>query len=80
MRSLSLGLLLLLSVLFHRSHPASLEKNEITKGADQISEPQMEESNILEPLLRTKRHSHLSFCIYCCNCCKNKGCGMCCKT
>uniref|UniRef100_A0A8C5QJQ4 Uncharacterized protein n=1 Tax=Leptobrachium leishanense TaxID=445787 RepID=A0A8C5QJQ4_9ANUR len=38
------------------------------------------------PLLRTKRQSHLSVCIYCCNCCKNgkygksKGCGMCCRT
>ncbi|XP_056098611.1 hepcidin-1 isoform X1 [Rhinichthys klamathensis goyatoka] len=28
---------------------------------------------------RTKRQSHLSLCRYCCNCCRNKGCGYCCK-
>ncbi|KAK3541194.1 hypothetical protein QTP86_016207 [Hemibagrus guttatus] len=32
-----------------------------------------------EVLLRTKRQSHLSLCRYCCNCCKNKGCGFCCR-
>nr|XP_023668852.1 hepcidin [Paramormyrops kingsleyae] len=30
-------------------------------------------------LLRTKRQSHLSLCRYCCGCCKNKGCGYCCR-
>ncbi|XP_060756935.1 hepcidin-1-like [Neoarius graeffei] len=32
-----------------------------------------------EVLFRTKRQSHLSLCFYCYNCCKNKGCGYCCK-
>ncbi|XP_062841680.1 hepcidin-1 [Trichomycterus rosablanca] len=32
-----------------------------------------------EVLFRTKRQSHLSLCRYCCNCCKNKGCGFCCR-
>ncbi|XP_035266003.1 hepcidin-1 [Anguilla anguilla] len=31
-------------------------------------------------LSRTKRHhSIVSLCRYCCNCCKNKGCGYCCR-
>uniref|UniRef100_A0AAY4ADE0 Uncharacterized protein n=1 Tax=Denticeps clupeoides TaxID=299321 RepID=A0AAY4ADE0_9TELE len=33
----------------------------------------------LKTLFRTKRQSHLSLCHYCCNCCRNKGCGFCCK-
>ncbi|KAL0984780.1 hypothetical protein UPYG_G00146810 [Umbra pygmaea] len=28
---------------------------------------------------RFKRQSHLSLCYWCCNCCRNKGCGFCCK-
>ncbi|XP_043117485.1 hepcidin-1 isoform X2 [Puntigrus tetrazona] len=33
----------------------------------------------LQSLFRVKRQSHLSLCRYCCNCCRNKGCGYCCK-
>uniref|UniRef100_A0A8B9H3S3 Hepcidin n=1 Tax=Astyanax mexicanus TaxID=7994 RepID=A0A8B9H3S3_ASTMX len=33
----------------------------------------------VQVLFRTKRQSHLSLCRYCCNCCKNKGCGFCCR-
>ncbi|KAJ7985336.1 hypothetical protein DPEC_G00351010 [Dallia pectoralis] len=29
--------------------------------------------------LRVKRQSHLSLCRYCCKCCRNKGCGFCCR-
>ncbi|KAM7383099.1 hypothetical protein PAMP_002781 [Pampus punctatissimus] len=28
---------------------------------------------------RPKRQSHISLCRWCCKCCKNKGCGFCCK-
>ncbi|XP_010746187.1 hepcidin-1 [Larimichthys crocea] len=31
------------------------------------------------PNFRQKRQSHISLCRYCCNCCKNKGCGYCCR-
>ncbi|XP_061452867.1 hepcidin [Rhineura floridana] len=32
-------------------------------------------------LRRSKRfNSHFPICTYCCNCCRNKGCGMCCRT
>ncbi|XP_062912710.1 hepcidin-1 [Mobula hypostoma] len=34
-------------------------------------------------LLRQKRMSHLSICVFCCNCCqkqlKNRTCGLCCR-
>ncbi|KAM6968399.1 hepcidin-1 [Aplochiton taeniatus] len=38
-------------------------------------------SSMQLPLLfRQKRHtSHLSLCRYCCKCCRNKGCGFCCR-
>ncbi|XP_028325691.1 hepcidin-1 isoform X2 [Gouania willdenowi] len=30
--------------------------------------------------IRKKRNSHISLCVWCCNCCRNqKGCGICCK-
>ncbi|KAJ8404993.1 hypothetical protein AAFF_G00329140 [Aldrovandia affinis] len=30
-------------------------------------------------LFRAKRESHISLCRYCCKCCRNKGCGFCCR-
>lgn len=29
--------------------------------------------------IRQKRQSHLSLCRWCCDCCKNNGCGFCCR-
>ncbi|XP_055450888.1 hepcidin [Psammomys obesus] len=29
---------------------------------------------------RKKRDTHFPTCIFCCHCCKNPGCGLCCKT
>ncbi|XP_064359629.1 hepcidin [Dromaius novaehollandiae] len=30
---------------------------------------------------RRRRHgSHFPLCSYCCNCCRNRGCGLCCRT
>ncbi|XP_063293043.1 hepcidin-1-like [Pelobates fuscus] len=80
MKTLALCVLFLLSVLYNRVHSASLVKNEMINDADQVSDPEWSESNIMEPLLRTKRHSHLSICTICCNCCKKKGCNFCCLT
>ncbi|XP_037532735.1 hepcidin-1 [Nematolebias whitei] len=37
------------------------------------------ESWMMPNHMRQKRQSHLSLCRYCCNCCRNKGCGFCCK-
>uniref|UniRef100_A0A3Q3XE98 Hepcidin n=1 Tax=Mola mola TaxID=94237 RepID=A0A3Q3XE98_MOLML len=51
--------------------------NDTPVAADQ--EMSME-SRMMPSLIRQKRQSHLSFCLYCCGCCKNiKGCGFCCK-
>ncbi|XP_008826231.1 hepcidin [Nannospalax galili] len=29
---------------------------------------------------RRKRDTHFPLCMYCCKCCKNRGCGVCCIT
>ncbi|XP_052021990.1 hepcidin [Apodemus sylvaticus] len=29
---------------------------------------------------RRKRDSNFPICLFCCNCCRNPGCGICCKT
>ncbi|XP_016089894.1 hepcidin-1 isoform X2 [Sinocyclocheilus grahami] len=42
------------------------------------TETSQEQTNPLA-FFRVKRQSHLSLCRYCCNCCRNKGCGYCCK-
>ncbi|KAG8545682.1 hypothetical protein GDO81_020500 [Engystomops pustulosus] len=40
----------------------------------------VEGSHVQEPLARSRRHLGLSLCIYCCKCCRYKGCGYCCRT
>ncbi|XP_053547209.1 hepcidin-1 [Bombina bombina] len=77
MKSAALCVLLILSLLCHTSYSASVMGKEMTNSADHLIQSQMEESNILAPLLRTKRQSHLSICTFCC---KNKGCKFCCRT
>ncbi|KAM4651626.1 hepcidin-1-like [Discoglossus pictus] len=80
MKSAALCSLLLLSLLFHSSFSASMMGRDLVAPADQLTEAHMDDSHLLAPLLRTKRQSHLSICRYCCNCCKNKKCGFCCRT
>ncbi|NXP43298.1 HEPC2 protein, partial [Leiothrix lutea] len=29
---------------------------------------------------RPRHSSHFPLCSFCCNCCKNRGCGFCCRT
>ncbi|XP_059423122.1 hepcidin-1 [Carassius carassius] len=45
-----------------------------------LTETSQEQTNP-NPLtfFRVKRQSNLSLCRYCCNCCRNKACGYCCK-
>ncbi|XP_052473867.1 hepcidin-1 isoform X2 [Carassius gibelio] len=45
---------------------------------EHLTETSQEQTNPLA-FFRVKRQSHLSLCRYCCNCCRNKGCGYCCK-
>ncbi|XP_062996324.1 hepcidin [Elgaria multicarinata webbii] len=44
------------------------------------AEPVAETSALQMFLQRPKRSTALSICMYCCKCCRNKGCGFCCRT
>ncbi|XP_075046226.1 hepcidin [Mixophyes fleayi] len=80
MKGSALCALLILSALCQRSLSASIRGNEMMNYADYLPQTQMEEYNVQESPARIKRHSVLSVCTYCCNCCGNKGCGYCCRT
>ncbi|XP_016341382.1 hepcidin-1-like isoform X2 [Sinocyclocheilus anshuiensis] len=55
-------------------------ESEAPQENEHLTETSQEQTNP-NPLafFRVKRQSHLSLCRYCCNCCRNKGCGYCCK-
>nr|NP_001188323.1 hepcidin precursor [Ictalurus punctatus]AAY59889.1 hepcidin [Ictalurus punctatus]ABA43709.1 hepcidin [Ictalurus punctatus] len=55
------------------------EDSEAARSIDQGVAAALAKETSPEVLFRTKRQSHLSLCRYCCNCCKNKGCGFCCR-
>ncbi|KAF4076056.1 hypothetical protein AMELA_G00225950 [Ameiurus melas] len=55
------------------------EDSEAAPSLDQSVAAALAKETSPEALFRTKRQSHLSLCRYCCNCCKNKGCGFCCR-
>ncbi|XP_069803311.1 hepcidin-1-like [Dendropsophus ebraccatus] len=80
MKSLSLCLLLLLSLIAHQGLSASVMGNEIMNSADHLTPYQSEETEVQTSFARSRRHTGLSICLYCCKCCKNKGCGYCCRT
>ncbi|XP_037739537.1 hepcidin [Chelonia mydas] len=47
----------------------------------QQMEPIEETQGLQVPLRRAKRfNSHFPICTYCCKCCRNRGCGFCCRT
>nr|QNR87387.1 hepcidin [Hemibarbus labeo] len=54
------------------------EESHTPQENESWTETAQEQTNPLA-FFRTKRQSHLSLCRYCCNCCRNKGCGYCCK-
>ncbi|KAB5532926.1 hypothetical protein PHYPO_G00125700 [Pangasianodon hypophthalmus] len=54
-------------------------ESEAAQSLDQGEAAALVKETSPEVLFRTKRQSHLSLCRYCCNCCKNKGCGFCCR-
>ncbi|XP_076135706.1 hepcidin-1 [Alosa pseudoharengus] len=59
----------------------SVETGETWRPATETQQLAVTSPEVTNPLalFRTKRQSHLSMCRYCCNCCRNKGCGYCCK-
>ncbi|XP_032632422.1 hepcidin [Chelonoidis abingdonii] len=47
----------------------------------QQMEPKEETQGLQALLRRAKRHNaHFPICTYCCKCCRNQGCGFCCRT
>ncbi|XP_053123217.1 hepcidin [Hemicordylus capensis] len=56
-------------------------EKDLARLETQKSEILAETSGLQTLLRRSKRfNSHFPICTYCCNCCKNKGCGYCCRT
>ncbi|XP_014118312.1 PREDICTED: hepcidin [Pseudopodoces humilis] len=62
-------------------------------SAAHLAQPQVTPESSLEPKppaqvgdgqltwRRSRRHSpHFPLCSFCCNCCRNRGCGFCCRT
>nr|CAZ68137.1 hepcidin [Systomus sarana] len=55
-------------------------ESETPQENEHLTETSQEfDKSHFQSLFRVKRQSHLSLCRYCCNCCRNKGCGYCCK-
>ncbi|XP_071969083.1 hepcidin [Engystomops pustulosus] len=80
MKTLTLCLLLI-SILLHQGLSASITGNEMEKSAERLPLQQTENPRVQDYLLRMKRHSVLSICVFCCNCCRgSKDCVYCCKT
>ncbi|XP_030399197.1 hepcidin [Gopherus evgoodei] len=47
----------------------------------QWMEPKEETQGLQALLRRAKRHNtHFPICTFCCKCCRNQGCGFCCRT
>ncbi|KAG9472799.1 hepcidin [Eleutherodactylus coqui] len=80
MKSLTLCLILILSLLCKQSLSAAIRGNEIMNPADGLALPQTEESAVQGIFTRSRRHTVLSVCTYCCGCCQKKKCGYCCLT
>ncbi|XP_040182777.1 hepcidin isoform X1 [Rana temporaria] len=77
MKTTILCFVLILSIACHRGHTTSTNQDEVIHAEHNLLQ---EETSVQETRLRSKRHSPLSICRFCCNCCKNKGCGLCCLT
>nr|AGT19511.1 hepcidin [Hypophthalmichthys molitrix]AGZ15359.1 hepcidin [Hypophthalmichthys molitrix]ALD62533.1 hepcidin [Mylopharyngodon piceus] len=58
-------------------HQMEIETPQQNEHSTETTETQGQTNPLA--FFRTKRQSHLSLCRYCCNCCRNKGCGYCCK-
>ncbi|XP_043936423.1 hepcidin [Protopterus annectens] len=70
---------------FHRTSSISLAKavdsQQVLSWTDlQNDHSDVSSNSLVTLLLREKRDSHFPICTYCCNCCKNKKCGFCCRT
>ncbi|XP_030637712.1 hepcidin-1 [Chanos chanos] len=69
-----------LCILETSAVPLSETQSGEPSNNEALPEMELTERSMERPVyFRAKRHSHLSLCRYCCNCCRNKGCGFCCK-
>ncbi|XP_048476479.1 hepcidin-1-like [Rhincodon typus] len=69
---------LVLLVFFEMSQCFTLSKSENGQGSLTTKKSQ-NPRDMASVLLRQKRMSHISLCLYCCGCCKTSMCGFCCK-
>ncbi|KAM7339898.1 hepcidin [Alexandromys fortis] len=72
-------LLLLLSA----SLASSAFLQQLARQPDALQPGHRAEGRADETLLaptRTKRDTYLPVCVFCCRCCNNRSCGICCKT
>ncbi|XP_072409722.1 hepcidin-1 [Chiloscyllium punctatum] len=75
-RLVLVALMLLVFVEMRQCLPMSKTENgQGTLSTERSQNP----SNVASVLLRQKRMSHISVCVYCCGCCKKRTCGICCK-
>nr|ADA68357.1 hepcidin [Crocodylus siamensis] len=57
------------------------QSHGLEAAAGLMPHPEIGAQSLEVPLRRSKRfNSHFPICSYCCNCCRNKGCGLCCRT
>ncbi|XP_071969084.1 hepcidin-2-like [Engystomops pustulosus] len=80
MKSSTICIILILSITCHRSHSVSIAAADSMVSIGNPDLHNVEGSHVQEPLARSRRHLGLSLCIYCCKCCRYKGCGYCCRT
>ncbi|XP_048379851.1 hepcidin [Stegostoma tigrinum] len=69
---------LMLLVFFEMSQCFTLSKIENGQGS-MTTKTSQNPRDMASVLLRQKRMSHISVCVYCCECCKKKTCGFCCR-
>ncbi|XP_067413569.1 hepcidin [Emydura macquarii macquarii] len=80
---LQVACVILILVIFSAENACSFQR-QTEDPAGLLTQPMepAEETQGLQALLRRpKRHNtHFPICTYCCKCCRNKGCGFCCRT
>ncbi|XP_038669797.1 hepcidin-2-like [Scyliorhinus canicula] len=67
-----------LLVFVHLSHCFSLSKIDDGRGSLEI-EKSVDSPDMGSVLLRQRRMTNHSICVYCCGCCNRENCGFCCK-
>ncbi|XP_068097632.1 hepcidin-1-like [Hyperolius riggenbachi] len=86
MKSIILCLILIITALCHPGlcvHLIRTEASEVLESTEYSAFHAREKQDVQDSsvaVTRGKRHTALSICVYCCKCCRYKGCGYCCRT